>query len=716
VGGQDGLLRGDMISFVAQLGPVAPTRQVELSDPIPRATAKGVILTGGALAVERIKSRPSLAGVIDRARAHVRRRILATYAPNAKALGRALVLGENDLEDEEQAAFQKSGLSHLLAVSGTHLVFAVASLVAGMRALLLRLPRIATRVDVRRVVMPIGAILALLYADFAGGSGSAWRAAFMLVMAYVATSFRRRLRGLQALAYSMLWGAIVDPLVGYDISFLLSAGATAGLIVVGPRLIRPFEGLRFLPLRYFLMALSTTASAMLPCIPLLLVLSPEITLAGLVANVFAGPVGELCALPLCLLHTITAPFSWFESGLALAGSGALLTIGFFAKVTAGLAFAQIPLPPPTAAQFVCLGITVLVVTLNVDPRMKPSSFGSTVMTSRSLLLGVGTIAWLSLELVARAAGAPVGKLRITAVDVGQGDAILVDLPDGRLMLIDGGGAVTGGPDPGRYILKPLLRARRRNRIDIVLLTHPHPDHFGGLSSLLPRFPVSEFWDAGTVLGVPSTSEVALLRDTLKRQGTRLVSLPELCKHPREFAGATVEVIGPCPGVNPTHSANDQSIVLRLKMGRRVVLLPGDAEAVEEKELVERYGGSLHADLLKLGHHGSRSSTSALWLDAVRPAMAMVSVGLRNRFGHPHGSTLKRLNDAHVPVYRTDELGSIQWMTDGEQVSVLLATHRASRLSSGEALPSSIVSTFERVRSLPGRLIPWISRAFGAALS
>jgi competence protein ComEC len=672
VGGPDGLARGDEITFVGQLGPVAPVQNIELSDPIPRASAKGVLVSGGALSVERFKEGRSIFSWIDRARAHVRRRILASYVPRAEALGRALVLGENDLDPDEQLAFQKSGLSHLLAVSGTHLVFAVASLVSGLRALLLRIEWLALRVDVRRIVAPIGAVLALTYADFAGGSGSAVRAALMLTAVYVATTVGRALLGLSALAFSILFGVIVDPVVGYDISFLLSAAATAGLIVIGPGLARPLERITMQPLKWVLQALATTVSAMVFCIPLLLVLSSEITIAGILANVVAGPVGEIFALPLCLLHTIAAPIQVFERGLGLAGSGALLSVSLIAKMSASLTFAQVSLPPPTTEQFACLGIVVLAFTTNpIDESMgKGSNFK--IFFGRYALLLVGALALFALEFAAMRAGAPIGKLRITAIDVGQGDSLLVDLPDGRLMLIDGGGAVTGGPDPGRFILAPLLRARRRKKIDIAVLTHPHPDHFGGLTTLLPNIPVGEFWEAGDIAR-EQAGELANLRQILHRKKTKFYQLKELCGSTRHFASAKVEVLGPCPNANPAYSANDQSLVLRLSIGRRTAILPGDAEVIEERDLIDQQGRRLRADLLKLGHHGSKSSTSENWLYAVQPAMAIASVGLRNRFGHPHSSTLERLRRHHVPIYRTDELGSIQWTTNGDTVDVQMAT-------------------------------------------
>jgi competence protein ComEC len=165
---------------------------------------------------------------------------------------------------------------------------------------------------------------------------------------------------------------------------------------------------------------------------------------------------------------------------------------------------------------------------------------------------------------------------------------------------------------------------------------------------------------------------AELYEALKRRGTKIKHLPELCQSPLLFAAARVEVMGPCPNADLGRNANNQSIVLRLSLGRRAVLLAGDAEFLEEEELLVTHGSRLRADLLKIGHHGSRSSTSERWLSTVKPAMALISVGARNRFGHPHATTLERLTKAHVPVYRTDQLGAIQWRTDGEAITVTAA--------------------------------------------
>src|SRR5690606_7750351 len=224
-------------------------------------------ISGTALDVTIDEPGRGLSALIDCARSAVRERILATFAPAAAPLARALVLGENDLEEEDDTAFKKSGLSHLLAVSGTHLVFAVVSIVRAFAAVLVRIERLSAARDVGRMAALFGMVLAPLYADFAGGSGSAWRAAWMLMAVFAARALGRMTCASRALARSVITGWAFDPLVAFDVSFLLSAAATAGLLVLGGPLGRPCERLRSRPARAFGKAIATTLAAMAPCAP-----------------------------------------------------------------------------------------------------------------------------------------------------------------------------------------------------------------------------------------------------------------------------------------------------------------------------------------------------------------------------------------------------------------------------------------------------------------
>jgi competence protein ComEC len=255
------------------------------------------------------------------------------------------------------------------------------------------------------------------------------------------------------------------------------------------------------------------------------------------------------------------------------------------------------------------------------------------------------------------------------LDVGQGDAILVDLPDGSAMLVDGGGMVGSPVDLGARVIQPVLRARRRRRLDAMVLSHPHPDHFSGLATTLPRIEVGELWDSGQGEDLGAGPLYASLLAAARARHLPIRRPRDLCGAPRRAGGVTIEVLAPCPGVVPDASANDSSLVLRLTYGARSALLVGDAEHEEERALLLGPPASLRADLLKVGHHGSRTSSSPAFLAAVRPALAAISAGVRNRFGHPHPHTLAALAAQAIPVARTDRGGEIVWETDGERVRI-----------------------------------------------
>jgi competence protein ComEC len=654
-GAPEDLGRGDRVSVVVDLAPLHLFRHEELPDPRPPLARSGVAASGGAVEVRATARSWSVWAILDRARARVRARIEATFHPDAAALGRALVLGESDLDPADDEAFRTSGLSHLLAVSGTHLVIAVAGLAAALRALLVRVERVAARVDPGRVSAAVAIPVAWLYADFAGGSGSAIRAAAMLSAAMLARALGRRAPVARSFACSLIVLGALDPLLACDVSFGLSAGATAGLVVLqepiaaamvrGPKL-----------LRKALAPVATTLAATLGCAPLLAVLAPTMPLLGVVSNLIAAPLGELAALPICLGHAVLWWAPPLERGAALLGSGALLGVRAVARWSTATG-AVLPLPPPTSAELAVLAVAA--VAIWATPRRR----------RRLGWAALGALGWLLCELHAARAGAPRGVLRVTVLDVGQGDSILVDLPDGSAMLVDGGGMVGSPIDLGARVVQPVLRARRRRRLDAMVLTHPHPDHFGGLASTLPLVEVGELWDTGQGEERGAGPTYAALLAAARARGVPLRRPHDLCGAPRHAGGAVIEVLAPCPGYGPDASANDSSLVLRISFGRRAVLLVGDAEHEEERELLGRAAGSLRADLLKVGHHGSRTSSGPAFLAAVRPGLAAISAGVRNRFGHPHPIALGALAAQGIPVVRTDRGGEIVWETDGDVVRV-----------------------------------------------
>jgi competence protein ComEC len=261
-----------------------------------------------------------------------------------------------------------------------------------------------------------------------------------------------------------------------------------------------------------------------------------------------------------------------------------------------------------------------------------------------------------------------GWLEVSAIDVGQGDSLLIVFPDGQTMLVDGGGfpSFRGNPvqriDIGEQVVSPYLWERGLRKLDLVAMTHAHDDHAQGLAAIMRNFSPRELWTGAT----PRPASDALLREA-QSNGVR-VKQPK-AGYLQRFGDATIRILAPSedyvPGLTPK---NNDSLVLEITYGKRRFVLTGDAERPIEADMAAR-AILEHVDVLKVGHHGSKTSTTPQLLDILRPTFALVSVGSGNLYGHPHPDVMARLHDAHVQSFRTDRAGLTRFRTDGNKLWV-----------------------------------------------
>jgi competence protein ComEC len=390
---------------------------------------------------------------------------------------------------------------------------------------------------------------------------------------------------------------------------------------------------------------------------------------------FAGPFVNFAAVP---LTAVIVPLGFFTLiiGLSLPAVGKVLAAVLSWVVLALLHVVQrfaevqkfsyrIPEPPLWVVVTFLVALVGIMLCLRVEQLR-----GRIVLGCLTGTLAVSGAIIAVCPFAARHAG---GALEVSVLDVGQGDSLFVVSPGGKTLLIDGGGAFGGfpgqeqarGSDPGEEAVSPYLWSRGFKKIDVVALTHAHQDHLGGLSAILENFRVGQLWIGREVKSAAQAKLESLAREK---------HIPiEYESKGKSFSLDVVEGQFLWPTLSDDSGVaakNNDSLVLRLKFRDRTLLLPGDAEKqAEHAMLAENYEDNLHADVLKVGHHGSKNSTTEEFLRAVRPRIAIISAGEDNPYGHPSPELLERLETARARVLRTDRDGAVHVVTDGTKMEV-----------------------------------------------
>lgn len=569
----------------------------------------------------------SLRRLLARLRARARAAFDAAMpAGTERGLVKAMVLGDRaEIDDATAEAFKASGTYHVLALSGAQV-----ALLAGLLTAALRRLRAGPWLQAGLTTVAIFG-----YAGFVGGDVPIARAALMaaallLGRALEADADAANLLGLAALA--LLAGR---PSSVADVGFQLSFGATLGILSLVAPLTR---GLPRLPLRLEL-ALAASLSAQCALAPLLAGHFHRLAPAALVLNVAAVPLSAAVLL---------AGFAL----LALAPLGAAGVAGAAAWAAARALRASGDLGP--AADWLALWVPAPAL-----PVLALHAAGLGLLLRGRRLHGLAAVAAAHAALaLGPFAGQADGRLHLTVVDVGQGDGLVLRSPSGRAIVVDAGGARDGRFDAGERLMAPELWRQGVRRLDAMVVSHAHPDHSGGVPFLLRAFRVAKSWEGPAAERDPGWRR---LDAALRRAGGLRLAVTRGAR--LEWDGVGLRVLGPAPARVPlARVRNEDSLVIEVRFGEVHMLLTGDVTAEVERGL--RLARAL---VLKVPHHGSRTSSSPLLVASTEPRLAIVSAGARNSFGHPHPEVLERYRLAGALLLRTDRDGSVHVATDGRRV-------------------------------------------------
>lgn len=622
--------------FILARGPL-----VRLALPLVLAAA---VATSAGSRSQAVASRARIAAdtldVLGRARARAARTIDAVFRADAPLARALLVADQRQIPAAVRDRYAAAGIIHMLSISGMHVTVIAAAV--QLVLLLLRLPLRTSSLVTAGV---IGAYVAVI-----GFPAPALRSAVMLGVALATRAVQRPTSPWAALAIGAAV-PLVTPRTVLDLGYQLSVVGMAGLTASGElarRALEPrLDGWRLLLAREGVTGIVAT----LVSAPLVAWSFGRISLIGPIANLFAAPVIAVLQ-PVLFLAVLAAPARPVALFIADAAHPLLAAFDGIASAASAMPYAAVAVAPTiltaAAAAVACMAFIVACASRFPARPLVISAAGAALLPFSPVLP--------ALPLLRR------GQVELHMLDVGQGDAVALRTDRGRWVIFDAGGQWTGN-DAGRAVVAPYVMSRGGSVVAFIL-SHAHADHVGGASSVIRMLRPAQYWDAAFAVG-SDVYAASLESAAAERIRWRRVAPRDTLR----VDGVTITILAPdsawTAGLADPNSASTVALV---QYGRVRFLLVGDAERAEEEWLLSNAAADLQADVLKVGHHGSPTSTTAPFLAAVRPALALVSVGARNSYGHPDADVMTAIERAGAQVLRSDQLGTVVIRTDGNTVA------------------------------------------------
>lgn len=674
-------LPGDEVSFTARIHPPSGTRNpggFDYGAYLVRQGIDAVASLSGPGRVSLVAVPPPLSRwtpwrIIEQWRGRIRQAALATLPDPARGIYLGIIIGEQGyLDGDVRDAFMATGTVHILSISGSHLGLVAFLSFVLMKSVCRILPAmwllaLSRYVTPTRLAAAATMVLVTFYTLLAGAEVATVRSLVMIAIVMLAVWLGRTHDLLRAVAFAALLLVVQNPRALYDISFQLSFLAVAAIaLVIGARASDETDGLPPQG-RAIGRTISTwvrdylwlTGSVTLATLPLVAYYFKQIAWLGVIANAFVVPLAGCLLVPLGLGSAIW--LLWTGQNVLPAASWNQALPEFMTNLVARLA--MVPGAEWHVASPAVMAMAAFYLMLVVA--IRPVAEGWRRWRRWGCLIGaVLLLGWWGWSPRASPGGDAV---RVTFLDVGQGDACLLELPDGQTVLIDAG-ARYDTLDMGRAVVGPYLWERGITRLDHVIATHPQLDHVGGLAWVVRSFEVGRYWSNGVTREEPFYRR---LHDAVRARG--------LVEERAEEGRAMIEA-GPCrlDVLNPPadtgglaregeagsasggSSLNNLSIVTRLQCGAQTFLLTADAEAGALARL-HRRGLLAGATILKVPHHGAASSLYDPWIQQAGAKTAVVSVGRHNAYGHPAPSVMAAYQNAGIHVLRTDHDGAV-WIT------------------------------------------------------
>jgi competence protein ComEC len=641
---------------------------------------RGYVNDPGKIVLIREGQGDPMRQAMEKFRTRIRDRIRAQAPFPEGTLIQAMTLGEqSEIPRDIQDRFNRTGTSHIIAISGFNVGIIALITFFLIRTLLKTSEYLLLRYNIQRLAA-LFAFAPVVFYGFVAGLGMSTVRALLMTLALLVTILMGRGRDLfNTLALAAFAILVVSPAALFDISFQLSFMAVASILLFMPGITERLTawksgaetrmarlGRRIAADLFLFVAVS--AACTLGTLPFIVYYFNRISNITLVANLLLVPILGFVVLPLSMVLILVAPLSQTLSAVlidittvltrlcldindwlaALPGSSSIITTPTFAEL---------------AAYYVILITAALLLGLPGRTTGDAHIFWTRRKTASAMALALiflaGDAVWLHRKLE------NPESLRVTFLNVGHASAALVEFPGGKRMLVDGGGSYDDRFDVGRYVVAPFLWNERIGTIDTVVLTHPHPDHVNGLPYIIDNFGVQEIWTNGDEAVVHWG---APLVEKMKQKGItpRLLTSKSA---PININGVHIDVLNPGKGPPPgedlsDREINERALVLKLRWSDIAILLPSDIGEPTESALVARHK-SLASKVLLAPHHGSAHSSSKAFLRAVRPETIVISTGRPVR-----GDVLDRYRETGAAVYRTDVHGAIRTITDGRRYDVV----------------------------------------------